>query len=204
MKKTLIFASLLAIAVVPAFAVEQATTTTTEKTAVEAVAPKNIERKAPVNFEKKRAEFENRLKLTDEQKAKAKEIRQKGHEEMKPVMEKIKVKYDEIANIKRNKMAEHAQQEQIAEVQKQIKALKRHAHEIRMKNMKEFESILTKKQLKELKKMKEEGRKNFEKEFKKHHPQGGPGFRPFPPEAGVRGPRPFPPVETQPIKDVEK
>ena len=36
--------------------------------------------------------------------------------------------------------------------------------------MKEFESILTDKQVKELQKMKKEGRKKFDREFKKHHP----------------------------------
>lgn len=61
-----------------------------------------------------------------------------------------------------------------------------------MQNMKDFEAILTKKQLKELKKMKEEGRKNFEKQYKKggHPHMGGPR-----PEFGPEGPRPEPPVE---------
>ena len=73
--------------------------------------------------------------------------------------------------------------------------MKRSAHELRMQNMKEFEAILTSKQLKELKKMKEEGRKKFDKEFKNRpHPKFGDGFEPskdgchcppppFPPEA---------------------
>ena len=53
-----------------------------------------------------------------------------------------------------------------------------------MENMKAFESILTKKQLKELKKMKEEGRKKFEKEHRKNpHPPFGHEFDP-------NGPRP--------------
>ena len=111
----------------------------------------NCAKQAPCNckkppkgpdFAKRNAEFEKRLKLTDEQKAKA------------------------------------------------IGALKRGMHELRMQNMKEFESILTSKQLKELKKMKEEGRKKFEKEHKKGgHPAFGPnGPRP-------EGPCPPPPPE---------
>ena len=68
--------------------------------------------------------------------------------------------------------------------------------------MQEFESILTKKQLKELKKMKEEGRKRFEKEFKKHH---GNSMRPpfGPPPAD--GDRPdFPPPPPAPHNDEAK
>ena len=112
--------------------------------------------------------FEKRLKLTDEQKAKAKAIHQKGFEEIKPIMDKIKLKREEIAAIMRTKLTEEEQAERVAAVKKEIRALKKEAREIRMKNMKEFESILTAKQLKELKKMKEEGRKKFDKEFKKN------------------------------------
>ena len=86
---------------------------------------------------------------------------------MKPIMEKMKEKRQEIEAVKRSRMAVEMQQEKIAELQKEIRALKRAAHELRMQNMKDFEAILTKKQLKELKKMKEEGRKNFEKNHKK-------------------------------------
>ena len=66
-----------------------------------------------------------------------------------------------------SKIAPQAQEEQLAQIRKEIRDLKKQANEIRMNNMKEFESILTKKQLKELNKMKEEGRKNFEKTHKK-------------------------------------
>ena len=76
---------------------------------------------------------------------------------------------------------------------KEIRALKRAAHELRMQNMKDFEGILTKKQLKELKKMKEEGRKKFEKQHKKNgHPQFGP--RP----EGPRPEGPCPPPAPEP------
>ena len=60
-------------------------------------------------------------------------------------------------------------------IREELKTLHKQAHELRMKNMKEFESILTKKQKKELAKIKKEGRKNFAKHHKrmKHL-----GFRP--------------------------
>ena len=138
-------------------------------------------------FKKRQESFEKRLKLTDEQKAQAKEMRQKSFEQMKPIMEKIKEKRQEIEAVKRSRMAVEMQQEKITELQKELKALKRAAHELRMQNMKDFEAILTKKQLKELKKMKEEGRKNFEKNHKKG---GHPEFGPRPGFGGPEGPRP--------------
>lgn len=136
----------------------------------------NCPQKAPCNcqrppkgpdFAKRKAEFEKRLKLTDEQKAKAEAIRKKGMEQMKPLMVKLQEKKGEIEGIKQSKLLERDKQAQIEQLQKEIMALKRGMHELRMQNMKEFESLLTAKQLKELKKMKNEGRKKFEKEHKK-------------------------------------
>lgn len=142
------------------------------------------------DFAKRNAEFEKRLKLTDEQKAKAEAIRKKGFEQMQPLMAKLKEKKGEIEGIKRSKLLERDKQAQIEQLHKEIGALKRGIHELRMQNMKEFESILTSKQLKELKKMKDEGRKKFEKEHKKGgHPAFGPnGPRP-------EGPCPPPPKD---------
>lgn len=139
------------------------------------------------DFEKRHTEFENRLQLTEEQKAQAKEIRQKGFEKMKPIMEKIKEKHQEADAVRRSRIVDQDQKARLEQINKEIGALKKEAHELRMKNMKEFEAILTKKQQKELKKMKEEGRKKFEKEHKKRpHPKFGPqgsGFE-------HRGPKP--------------
>ena len=66
--------------------------------------------------------------------------------------------------------------------------------EIQIKNMKDFEALLTEKQQKELNKIKKEGRKKFEKEFKKHH-KNKPcdfkrGYGPKPQEQEVRPPEP--------------
>lgn len=157
----------------------------------------NCAKQAPCNykkppkgpdFAKRNAEFEKRLKLTDEQKAKAEAIRKKGFEQMQPLMAKMKEKKDEIEGIKKSKLLERDKQAQIEQLHKEIGALKRGMHELRMQNMKEFESILTSKQLKELKKMKEEGRKKFEKEHKKG---GHPAFGPNGPR--LEGPCPPPP-----------
>lgn len=169
LKKSLIMASVLVFAsTAMCYANENQKPIESAAPAVEAPAGPHC-KKPPMNpeFKKRQEAFEKRLKLTDEQKAKAEQIRQKGHEQMKPIFEKLKEKRQEIDAVKRSRMAVQMQQEKLAELHKEIKALKRAAHELRMQNMKEFEAILTKKQLKELKKMKEEGRKKFEKMHKK-------------------------------------
>ena len=115
-----------------------------------------------------KANFDKRLKLTDEQKAQAKEIHKKGFEEIKPIMDQIKVKKEEIEAVKRSQLAPEVQAEKIVKLRKEIGALKRQTREVQKKNMKEFESILTTEQKNELRKIKEEGRKKFDKEHKKH------------------------------------
>ena len=109
------------------------------------------------------AAFEQKLGLTEAQKAKAKELRIKGHKKMRPVMEEIKSKKQEAEAIKCSKMAIRMQEEELAKIDTDLKVLEKKAHKIRQQNMKDFESILTKDQKKILNQMKEEGRKNFEK-----------------------------------------
>ena len=109
------------------------------------------------------AAFEQKLGLTEAQKAKAKKLRIEGHKKMRPVMEEIKSKKQEAEAIKRSKMAIRMQEEELAKIDTDLKVLEKKAHKIRQQNMKDFESILTKDQKKILNQMKEEGRKNFEK-----------------------------------------
>lgn len=177
MKKALILAGLLALSMTTVIAAE------TPKTDVKA--PAQFEyKKPPMRPDVKRAEFEKRLKLTDEQKAQAKEIRKKGHEEMKPVMEQIKLKRQEAETVKLSRISTEMQKEKLDAINVEMRNLHKQAHELRMKNMKEFESILTAKQKRELEKMKKEGRKQFEKEH------GKPGFGPRPGFPHEFGPRP--------------
>ena len=120
---------------------------------------------------KKQAEFEAKLKLTDEQKAQAKEIRIKGHKEMKPIFEQIKAKQLEIDTVKANgSLTVDEQKAQLTNLFNDMKSLKKQAKDLRIKNMQEFESILTDKQKKTLEKMKKEGKKNFKKHHKKRPP----------------------------------
>lgn len=199
MKKTLLLASLLAFAVsTQCFAAETAPVEPAKSvSAAEQQAPADVQRptrKMNPEMAKKKAEFDKRLNLTDEQKAKAKEIRENGRKQMEPIMEQIKAKHQEIKVIRMSRIAVEMQEEKIAAVKAELRDLNKKAHEIRMQNMKEFESILTDKQLKELKKMKAEGRKNFEKNFKhkhRHHCNCDCGCHkrlPFPPEMGPKPP----------------
>lgn len=109
------------------------------------------------------AAFEQKLGLTEAQKAKAKELRIEGHKKMRPVMEEIKSKKQEAEAIKRSRMAIRMQEEELVKIDADLKVLEKKAHKIRQQNMKDFESILTKNQKKILNQMKKEGRKNFEK-----------------------------------------
>lgn len=207
-KKTLILASILAFAAstqVYAEDAQPAVPTKKADPALEKASPECHKPPKRPECNKKKSEFEKRLKLTEEQKAQAKQIRMKGHEEMKPVMEKIKALKDEEDAVRRSRIAPQMQEEKIKEIRGQMRELHKQARELRMKNMKEFESILTKKQLKELNKMKEEGRKRFEKEFKKQHGNSiRPPFGPPPAEFGhgpaVPPPPPAPAPEPAPVE----
>ncbi len=179
MKKTLIMTLILAITTGTAMAATSTTSpisTPTKQVKTLPEALKNIEEPngelmppppPPMHKNNKAAEFEKRLKLTDEQKAKAKAMRQKSHEDMQPLMEKIKQLKQEREMVKFSKIIAIEQEKRIAEIDTQLKELKKQTHELRIKNMKDFEAILTDKQKKELEKMKKEGRKDFEKNRKK-------------------------------------
>lgn len=174
MKKTLIMACALVMVSSTVMAAETSVKQTPARSQCDC--PKCDCQRPPKgpDFKKRQAEFEQRLKLTDEQKAKANELREQGFEKMKPLMDKMKEKRAEIEAVKLSRIAPQAQQEKIEQLKKEIGALKQEMHRLRMENMKNFEALLTKSQLKELKKMKEEGRKNFDKEFKKHPPKHEP------------------------------
>lgn len=174
MKKTLVLASLLAFTMTSAFA----NTDLPQPPCNKEFKKPPIERKMqqPPKFDKekmeqKRAEFEAKLNLTEEQKAQAKEIRLKGHEEMKPIMEKMKAKKMELDAVKDNgNITVNEQRAQLDKLFAEMKDLKKQARDLRIKNMQEFESILTDKQKKTLEKMKEEGKKNFKKQHHKRPP----------------------------------
>lgn len=108
------------------------------------------------------AEFEQKLGLTEAQKAKAKELRLTGHEKMKPVMEELKAKKQEAQKVRDAKKPIIMQEAELTILDKQIAELEKKANSIRKQNMKDFESILTNEQKKILQQMKQEGRQRFE------------------------------------------
>lgn len=144
------------------------------------------------DFQKRKAEFEKRLNLTEKQKQQVEELHKKGFEQIKPLMENLKAKQKEAYTLKDASDEQSVQKRE--QLKKEIGALKQQAQELRKQNMKDFENILTKKQQKELSKIKEEGRKKFEQEHKR---------RPHTDFNGKRGSRPDRPMP-QPIeKDVK-
>ena len=101
-----------------------------------------------------------------EEMMKIKKAREAAHQQMKPIMEQIFAKKKEAEMVKLSRIATWAQEEKLAELDKEIQELEKQANVIRKKNMKDFESILTRDQRKILKQMKNEGRKNYEQNKK--------------------------------------
>lgn len=123
--------------------------------------------------------FEQRLQLTKRQKEKARIIHQEGLEQMKPVIMRIELLRTDLETLKKSNLNEKIKEQQIARKQEEIKSYERRANEIRRRNSKEFESILTKKQKLELEKMKAEGRARFSKQHPPRPPFGSMPSRGF-------------------------
>ncbi len=130
------------------------------------------------DMEAKKAEFEKRLNLSEEQKNKIEQNRIKDREKIKPIIEEMKAKHKELRSIKEDEtLSLEQKQKKIDKIGKDLKALRVKADNCRKENMKEFESILTKEQKNEFGKIKseqkqkmEERRKHFE-QMKKEHQQ---------------------------------
>ena len=200
MKKTFLTVAIIALAItVPSFVFANETEIQTMPSQnvpmqTENVKPRPDFKKPPVQkqyMEKRKQEFEKRLNLSDEQKLKAKEIQEKGREEMKPLMQQIKLKREEIRKIENSFNTDADKKALIEPLRNEVRELNKKAHQMRVQNMKEFEGILDKKQLKELDKMKEEGRKKFEKNMKKERNEFKPPFLMVPNDS----PNPEPAVE---------
>ena len=157
MKKSLIIVGLAAsIMLTSTIANASTTPANTDKQ------PVGVEKQLPKKHDKKmkHSPIDERLKLTDEQKQQAHEIRMKGHKEMKPIFDKIKAKKEEMKQIANNpKLSEEQKTKKIDALEIEILKLKQQARKVRIKNAKEFEAILTPEQKAEFNKMKEEGRK---------------------------------------------
>lgn len=116
--------------------------------------------------------IEEKLKLTAEQKEQAKQLRMNTREQMRPIMEAIKTKQEQKEIIKRNpSLTAAAQCEQVEKLNSQINELKKQARDLRLKNEKDFEAILTSKQKTQLDKIKADARKDMMKKHKNCPPK---------------------------------
>ena len=154
MKKLLILMSLMCLTTIGVNAAEGG------KTQLPATAQEIQKSKDMIRVQRDAA-FERRLNLTEVQKLKAKQLRQKGHEKLKPIMDEINSKKQEAEMVRRSRMAVSMQEEKLSEIDTELAVLEKKAKEIRKANMKEFESILTRQQRKILKEMKKEGRDRY-------------------------------------------
>lgn len=125
---------------------------------------------------KAKKEFEQRLNLSEKQKAKAKAIHQQGREEMKPIIYKLHLDKQELDQVRQSNLQEKAKQEKIDSLNEDIRKLQKQAGDIRKKNSAEFEKILNKQQREELAKMKAEGRARFERNHPPRAPFAGLGI----------------------------
>ena len=115
--------------------------------------------------------LDEKLKLSDTQKEKAKALRLETREKMRPIMNAIRTKEEQKEIIKHNRnMTAEAQCEQVEKLNNQIEELRKQAHDLRVKNEKDFEALLTPSQKTELKKIKEQARKDRSKKMKKGCP----------------------------------
>ncbi len=147
-------------------AVNAADTTTVNKPANEGIKNPPCKEEIIKHRKAREAAFEQKLGLTEAQKLKAKELRMQAHQQMKPIMDQIRDKKKEAEMVKLSRIATWAQEEKLAQIDKEIASLEKQANSLRKKNMKDFESILTRDQKKILKQMKQEGRQRFEQRKK--------------------------------------
>lgn len=123
------------------------------------------------NMELKKAEFEKRLNLTEEQKKKIEENRQKDHEKVKPIFEELQAKKKELRDLRiNNDLSQKEKDKKAAKLKKEIRKDKETLKKYHEENMKNFEAVLTKDQKAEFAKIKAEQkakRDKFRAELKK-------------------------------------
>ena len=156
MKKLAILLSLVVLSTSCSYAAE---TKTTQKTTRPVITQEQMQKLKA----EREAAFEQKLNLTDEQKAQAKEFRTQAHEKLAPIMKKIKENRQQAFDIKKARGDVKVQEEKLVALDNEFKELQKQMHQIRQQNMKDFESILTADQKKILKNMKKEGRNKYRK-----------------------------------------
>lgn len=167
MKKTLILASVAALMLSSTAVFAEDIKTDVKST----IKNTNIEKK----FDKKRQQrpnIDDKLKLSEEQKKKAHDLRMQGHEKIKPVMQKMKAKHDELKSVMDSDLTIDAKNKKINTLEKELLALKQEARKIRTENMKAFEAILTPEQKAEFDKIKKDAADRHKKHMEQLKKQG--------------------------------
>jgi len=123
-----------------------------------------------------RVDLDKKLKLTDAQKAKAREIRMDGEKSIHPLFEQLRAKQEEKRALLNSNINKKEQIEMIDNLNDTISCLKKQIRDVRIQNTKEFEAILTDRQKNTLDKIKINARKNMHK-----HPRN---YRHCPPPNG--------------------
>lgn len=116
--------------------------------------------------EKRKAEMDARLKLTDEQKCIIEKNRQDARQKMKPIFDEMRAKKMKLNEIYSSNLSQTEKESQMKALKSQINDLRMNAHKLREENMKNFESVLTPAQKVEFDKMKQEHRKERGKKIK--------------------------------------
>lgn len=153
-KKTLILTAIIALTTTTAFA-ETKTSVKNSKMPQKPnfeqqyrqMPPRDMHRKGP------HMNFEQRLNLTDKQKAQVKKNREADRVKMEPIMKQLREK----EQAKHEIFQKYEQTDpELIKLNNEIKKLRDEKHKIMEANRKAFESILTKEQKAELEKMKAE------------------------------------------------
>lgn len=112
--------------------------------------------------------FEQELKLTDTQKEQVKQIREKEAKVLEPIKAQMKLKQQQMQDILNERLTFNERQEKLAPLHQEMASLGKQMREVRLQSKKEFEAILTNKQLKKLEKLKTKAKQ----EFKSRHKNG--------------------------------
>lgn len=120
-------------------------------------------------MEAKKAEFEKRLNLTEEQKKTIEANKIKDREKMAPIMKEIREKQQSFRAINENpNLTDEQKLKEKQKVKAEIKTLKSQADKYRQENMKSFENTLTPQQKTEFEKIKKEQKQEMEKKRIEH------------------------------------
>jgi len=111
-------------------------------------------------------DLDKKLNLTEEQKAKMDKNRQASREKLKPIMQKMRENRSKMEELRDSNLSEAQKREKFEVLRKERHELRKQANVIREADMKYFESLLTDAQKKKFEKIKQERKKQMDKNRK--------------------------------------